>query len=360
MASNLNVVAFEVFKIEKMMRLNFQRVVVLGCKPSHHHVVARRYCTGSPSSVARSAPPTVPLHPAEADLTKSEDVRIAFRASVEARTVGNSALRKFIRHQGDGQIDVVEAAVEGSQLGGLKVDDKTSELLLLRLVEAGRVKKALELHNSMTAKHMAPTCGAYNILMRMCLDRGMPGSVESLFDDMNKRGRHPDAESYELVIAALAVEMPPKWEKAIAIFDNITARSNDRSSPINKITGRTYNSLMRVYLNMSPFDWRVVYNCYYELRQLHPKVPLTWESYGLVREAFVKGRAGRFRRILTYVDAWFVLTHIKTVEFWAGMFLFLATMMGTKGAIGMAVSSWSSSSSSSEKDKAQTMPTTLS
>ncbi|CUG93957.1 transmembrane protein, putative, partial [Bodo saltans] len=303
---------------------------------------------------------TVPLHPAETDLTKSEDVRVAFRSSVEARTVGNSALRKFIRHQTESQIDLVEAAVEGSRLGGLKVDDKTSELLLLRLVEAGRVKKALELHTAMTSKHMAPTSVAYNILMKMCLDRGMPGSVESLFDDMNKRGRHPNAESYELVIAALAVETPPKWEKAIAIFDNITARSNDRSAPVNKINGRTYNALMRVYLNMSPFDWRVVYNCYYELRQLHPKIPLTWESYELVREAFLKGRAGRFRRILTYVDAWFVLTHIKTVEFWAGVLCFVFAMMGIKGALGVAVSTWSSNKSESNKEKAAAMPSTLS
>lgn len=275
-----------------------------------------------------------------------------------ARTVGNSALRKYIHQRHDSEIDLVEAAVEGCKNGGLKVDEKTSEVILHRLVEAGRVKKALELHSTMTKSHMTPTSAAYNILMRMCLERGMPGSVESLFDDMSKRGRSPDAESYELVISALAAESPPKWEKAIAIFDRITTRS-DRSSAVNKISAKTYNALMRVYLNMSPFDWRVVYNCYYELRQLHPKVQLTWESYELVRDAFHKGRAGRFRRILTFVDAWFVLTHIKTIEFWAGMGLFIAAMMGVKGFVGYWVSTWKHSAADKEREAADNMLTTM-
>lgn len=103
------------------------------------------------------------------------------------------------------------------------------------------------------------------------------------------------------------------------------------------ISASTYNALMRVYLNMDPFEWRVVYNCYYEMRNSRPKIRITWESYHLVAEAMRRGEAGRFRRLLTYLDAWFQLTNLGSWRFISGLFVYCCIGMLVKTIMGFFV-----------------------
>jgi hypothetical protein len=129
---------------------------------------------------------------------------------------------------------------------------------------------------------------------------------------MIRRGRQPDVESYEALMRAYATEVPPKWEKAVAVFDKLQRNSTT-------ISANTYNSLMVVYMNMEPFDWRVVYNCYYEMRYHKPKILFGWNSYELVDSALRRGNAGWWRRMVTYVDAWIQLTVMWSFDFWFGV-----------------------------------------
>lgn len=257
-----------------------------------------------------------------------EEIENLFKHSVEARTVSNAQLRKYISKLSPGQHALALAAVRGSKAGGLQLNPLTHEVLLEKLIESGQLKASMTLHDELMRTHMTPTSKTYSLLMKMCLDRGLASSCEKLFDDMHKKGLRPSIDNYELLISAYADQNPPQWEKAIAIFDKITSQRYLQPS------AKTYNSLMRVYLNMQPFDWRVVYNCYYELRHHDPRIPLEWESYELVKEALVRGRAGRIRRISTYLDAWVTITPLFTVMWVKGFLVYVVIFLIFKSTVG--------------------------
>lgn len=309
-----------------------------------------------------------------------EDTKALFERSVQARTVGNKQLKAFI-DGANGATDwqLVEAAVAGARSGGLRPNAQTNDSLLALYVEGGRLKQALELYNLMTSERLTPTTKSYNTLMRLCLDRDMASSVQTIFEDMKRRGRAPNGESYELFLSALATERPPRWEKAVEIFEKMSRSAHNTSvygssastsannnggisstpstagaGPV-KMTTNAYIALMTVYGNMQPFDWRVVYNCYYELRQRHPMVPLTWEAYAVVAKNLKKGRAGVIRRCLTYADAWFVLTHIRSPQFWVGLTIFMFITLGIKGLLGYLVTLYKGQWDSSRQHNAQSV-----
>ncbi|ORC87631.1 uncharacterized protein TM35_000212370 [Trypanosoma theileri] len=260
--------------------------------------------------------------------TTVEEVEELFQSSVLARTVSNIQLRRYLEQLAPKDYALAMAAVRGAEKAGLRVDSKTNEILLSKLLDGGQLRKSMELYQSMLKNRLTPTANTYARLMHMCIERDMPEMCQKLFDEMISRGQSPIAENYELYIASLAMENPPKWEKAVEVFDHI---SQDRRGTY--ITAAIYNSLMRVYLNMRPFDWRVVYNCYQELRHRKPPIQLEWESYQIVSEALRKGRAGYLRRFLTYMDAWFSVTHFRSLDFLIGVGVYVGSMLILKTII---------------------------
>ncbi|KAH9598607.1 Pentatricopeptide repeat [Trypanosoma melophagium] len=258
----------------------------------------------------------------------AEQVEELFHSSVIARTVSNIQLRRYLEHLEPKDHALALAAVRGAETAGLRIDTKTNEILLSKLLDGGQLRKSMELYQRMIRNRITPTSNTYARLMHMCLEREMPEMCQKLFDEMISRGKSPIARNYELYIASLAMEDPPKWEKAVEVFDHI---SQDRRGKY--LTAATYNSLMRVYLNMKPFDWRVVYNCYQELRQRKPPIQLEWESYQIVAEALRRGRAGYIRRFLTYMDAWFAVTHFRSVDFLIGVGVYVGSMLILKTII---------------------------
>ena len=248
----------------------------------------------------------------EGSTTDEVDFFETFKTSVESRTVGNNALRRFIRACDETSFARAESAIKGARAGGLRIDHDTYDEYLTLLLRCGQLKQALEAYNNMLAEKVCPHTKTFNSLMDLCVDRALPDSAERIFNEMLRRGRQPDVESYEVLMRAYAAEMPPRWEKAVAIFDKLQRTSKSTNAT-------TYNALMVVYMNMTPFDWRVVYNCYYEMRYAKPKIMFGWDSYKLVDQALVKGHAGWWRRLVTFVDAWIMLTTLWTADFWFGI-----------------------------------------
>lgn len=275
-----------------------------------------------------------------------EEVEGLFFASVKARTVSNAQLRRFIQQLTPGQHALAIAAVQGSRRAGLRLNALTHEVLLESLIASGQLKASMALHQEMMRSHMVPTARTYALLMELCLERGLSTSCETLFEDMHKKGMRPSMRNYELLIAAYAEHDPPQWEKAIALFDSVSRQRYLRP------TAKTYNALMRVYLNMRPFDWRVVYNCYYELRHHDPPITLEWESYELVREALVKGHAGWFRRISTFCDAWLTTTPMFTVRWMQGVMVYLVIMVIFKSILSTLITALFTATESQAKSTA--------
>lgn len=257
------------------------------------------------------------------------EVEDLFYNSVCARTVSNAQLRKYLSGLKPGEHAVALAAVKGARRAGLRLNALTYEVLLAKLIESGQLKASLALHDeAMRSHHVLPTPRAYSLLMELCLFRGSPESCEKLFSDMRKKGTRPTISNYELLISSYAETTPPQWEKAIQVFDRVKTQRFLHPS------AKTYNALLRVYLNMRPFDWRVAYNCYYELRHHDPPIPLEWESYLLVSEALRKGHAGYFRRVSTFCDAWLTTTPMFTVRWMKGVAVYLLAMLLLKSVIG--------------------------
>ncbi|KAG5476632.1 hypothetical protein CUR178_03805 [Leishmania enriettii] len=277
------------------------------------------------SDTAASADSTVnDLYGGEVFLNTPAEVEEAFACSVRARTVSNVQLRRYIKRLPPKDFSLAVAAVKGAKAAGLRVSASTYEVLLASLMNAGQLRASMELYQLMIKQRMTPTPNTYAVLMEMCLQRGLPQACQSLFDDLQKRGVRPSAQNYELMITSLSTEVPPQWTRAIDIFDKI---SRERKS---RITAKTYNALMRVYMNMDPFDWRVVYNCYNEMRNRRPRVQLEWESYLILSEALRKGRAGYVRRGMAYMDAWIAVTPLRSWSFFMGAGVYLAFMMVLK------------------------------
>lgn len=267
----------------------------------------------------------------EVPLRTPAEVEEAFACSVRARTVSNVQVRRFIERLAPKDYALAVAAVTGAKSAGLRVNSTAYEALLDKLMAAGQLRASMELYQQMLREHMTPTPNTYAALMEMCLQRGMPKACQSLFNDLQRRGMRPSAHNYELMITSLAAEVPPQWERAIEVFDKI---SRERKS---RVTAQTYNALMRVYMNMDPFDWRVVYNCYTEMRNRRPRIPLQWESYLILQEALYKGRAGYVRRGLAYLDAWIAVTPLRSWSFAKGVLLYIAFVLLVKTVMGYAV-----------------------
>lgn len=256
-----------------------------------------------------------------------QEVENLFYTSVVNRTVSNAQLKRFLSCLAPGQHAQALAAVQGAKRGGLRLNAITFETLVEHLISSGQLKAALALYQEMLRTRLIPTPRTYSLLMDLCLEQGLPLSCENLFYDMSRKGIRPSIHNYELLLSAYAVYNPPQWEKAIALFDKVSTQRYLRAS------AKTYSALMRVYLNMRPFDWRVVYNCYYELRHHDPPIRLDWESYELVREALIKGNAGWFRRLSTYCDAWITITPMFTVQWMKGVMVYIVIMIAFKSIV---------------------------
>jgi pentatricopeptide repeat protein len=241
------------------------------------------------------------------------DFKETFKTSVQERTVGNNALRRFVRSCDDKTWQRAVDAIDGSREGGLRIDHETYDTVLSLLLRCGQLKQALALYNTMLEEKVCPHTKTFNQLIDLCTQKQLPDSAERIFNEMIRRGRQPDVESYESLMCAYASEIPPKWEKAVAIFDKLQRNSRGTMS------ANTYNALMKVYSNMTPFDWRVVYNAYYEMRYHKPKIMFGWNSYQIVDAAMKKGNAGKWRRLVTFVDAWIQLTVLWSLDFWFGI-----------------------------------------
>lgn len=253
------------------------------------------------------------------------EVQEAFRSSVAARTVSNAQLRRYLERLEARDWALGMAAVRGAQVGGLSLTPPTYEVLLQLLMSSGQLKSGMDLYLGMIQQRMTPTAKSYAALMTLCLQRDIPEAALRLFKEMQQRGMKPQLENYELAMLALARQDPPQWKLAIEIFDKL---STGRNSAVN---ARTYNALMQVYMHMRPFDWRVVYNCYHEMRtRRNPLIHLEWSSYAILREALILGRAGRLRRLLAYADAWLCTTALWSRDFFAGVACFFAVTMVVK------------------------------
>lgn len=250
-------------------------------------------------------------------LSQQEAVAAAFRASVATKRVGNFQLRTQIK---DLPALDAEAALRGAREAGLRISPESHEIVLRKLMEGGHIERMLQQYQQMLKEKTVPNTETYNLLLKMCCDRGVPESSLRLFDDMRKRGRQPNITSYELAMVAHSMLNPPQWEKAIEIFDRLCATRPEQ------ITERTYQALMRVYCNMRPFEWRVVYNCFYEMRSRRPKIPFSWATHAVVAEAMREGGASYMRRGLVYVDTWIQVTPMFSLSFFKGlMIVFVVT-----------------------------------
>lgn len=281
----------------------------------------------------------------EVTLSSPEEVEATFRNSVEARTVSNAQLRRYVHQLAPKDYALGLAAVKGAKAGGLKLSPQVYEALLELLMNSGQLRAAMELYQSMvTTERVTPTPHTYALLMELCLQREMPDACQRLFRDMQKRGMRPSGQNYQLMLSSLAAQSPPKWEEAIAIFDKL---NRERKSSVN---AQTYNALMGVYLKLEPFDWRVVYNCYQEMRSREPPIPLEWDSYLLLKEALRRGNAGRLRRFTAFLDAWVQTTPLQSADFVKGVLVYLAVMWLLKSIIGYVFVWYMEASGSARRD----------
>lgn len=231
----------------------------------------------------------------------TNQLRQQYKEAVQRRVVGNAHLRKLIKTMPTPQYAHAVEAVEGAKLGGLVIDSDTCEVYLALLLNAGQLRQAMEVYHYMLSHRVCPNTSTYNQLMDLCLQKRSWDGALTLFSEMQRRGRQPDVVSYESALNALSLQNPPNWIKAVQVFDKLQRNRAAMSSD-------TYDALMRVYLAMDPFDWRVVYNAYLEMRGQKPKISFGWPSYELVAEAMRRGDAGRVRRLTTFIDAWVQIT----------------------------------------------------
>lgn len=278
-------------------------------------------------------PKSIFVHlPTEDEIKRYEaavaQVRDTFYLSVRARTIGNFTLRQFIQMLSPQEWKVGADALEGARDGGLRITSQSYESLMKLILDAKQIRLAMILYKRMIADDVPPLTTTYNYLMKMSLAGRSPLAAQKLFDDMRKRGQKPNLESYELLIHSYAMEEVPQWQKAVAVFDRL---QRDKSMHINS---NTYNAIMTVYLHMSPFDYRVVFRAYDEMRRLDPPIQHGWESYLIVAAAFRKGCASPYLRIQTFLEAWAHCTEIYSVEFFRGWLVYyvLLLVLGYLGA----------------------------
>lgn len=251
---------------------------------------------------------------------KDDQIEDLFEASVQARTVGNNTLRKYLRSVTPTHWQRAQSALNGARKGGLKPDPETMEVYLALLLKSGQLKLSMETYNDMLASRICPHTKTFNHLIGLCVEKNSPDAAQSLFNEMLRRGRHPDVKTYELLMQAHALYTPAHWVEAIAIFDKIQRSKVPMSAS-------TYNAIMKVYLNMDPFEWRIVYNAFYEMRCEKPRIPFGWDTYELVGEALKRGNAKWWLRFITWLDCWIQITPIFTPEYWAGLFVMFCVMM---------------------------------
>jgi pentatricopeptide repeat protein len=284
------------------------------------------------------------LNASDVPLNTPAEVEEAFACSVAARTVSNVQLRRYLERLTPKDYALGLAAVKGAKSAGLRINAHSYEALLKCLMEGGQLRASMELYQQMMRQNMTPTQNMYAALMELCLQRDMPRQCQTLFNDLQRRGLQPSTRNYELMITSLSTEVPPQWERAIEVFDKIAGERHSR------VTAQTYNALMRVYMNMDPFDWRVVYNCYTEMRERRPRIRLEWESYLILREALRKGRAGYVRRAVAYFDAWVAVTPLRSWNFFLGAIVYFGIMMVMKSLLSYAMVRFYRSNAASAAD----------
>ncbi len=250
----------------------------------------------------------------------TSSLRQEYKQAVEQRIVGNAHLRKLIKTLPTPQFSHAIEAVEGAKAGGLIIDSDTCEVYLALLLNAGQLRQAMEVYHYMLSHRVCPNTSTYNQLMELCLMKQSWDGALMLFADMQRRGRQPDVVSYENALNALSLQSPPDWARAVQVFDKL---QRNRAS----LSASTYDALMRVYLAMEPFDWRVVYNAYLEMRnQREPRIPFSWPTYDLVAEAMRRGKAGKIRQFTTYVDAWVQITPPFSLAMLRGLGTFVVVL----------------------------------
>ena len=286
--------------------------------------------SSSPQSSSSSTSTT--SNPSAAVMFAADDanLRQSYKEAVERRVVGNASLRKLIKGLHTSQFQHAVEAIEGAKLGGLVVDSDTCEAYLAMLLDAGQLRQAMEVYHYMLQHRVCPNTKSYNQLMDLCLAKQSWESALTLFGDMQRRGRQPDVESYERALVALSLQSPPNWERAVQVFDKLQRNKAALSS-------HTYNALMEVYLKMEPFDWRVVYNAYLEMRAQRPAIQFGWNSYRLVAKAMKQGNAGKIRRMTTYADAWIQITRPFSLDMLVGLGGFLLVIFGVRISIMLGI-----------------------
>lgn len=251
---------------------------------------------------------------ATCSLDTEERVQDAFEHSARLRTIGNAQLCKYIKTVPPEELSFIHAAMRGAVSGGLRLNKLSYETAIDVFVRDGELRSCMTLYQEMIRLRMTPTARTYVTLMQITLDGNMPSACQSLFREMQKCGVRPMAQNYALVITSMSYDSQPNVDEAIRLFDKISRNHRDM------VTLPVYNALMMVYLKMQPFDWRVVYNCYYEMRTRLPRIPLEWSSYYLVSEAMRRGRVDYVRRIITFADAWVNITQPWSREYiWGGI-----------------------------------------
>ena len=262
------------------------------------------------------------------------EIRDTFRVTMEQRVGSNKTLQKYIAQLDAKEYDHASQAIQGSQEGGLQINAGTYEAYLGLLLRAGQLRLAMDTYQTMLQRRVTPSTKTYNTLIALVVDRHLPDAAITLVGEMRRRGRAPDLKTHELHLTALSQFTPARWEEAVQIFDCIQRRAHihkkedDARDPMgnaahilaDKIpTGGTYKALMLVYSKMEPFDWRVVYNAYYELRYHRPRIPFGPDVYAVVAEAMARGGAGYPRRFLTWFDAQLIMAQPGTRMFWWGV-----------------------------------------
>eukprot|EP00760_Papus_ankaliazontas_P028017 PhM_4_TR3480/c0_g1_i1/m.14744 len=266
----------------------------------------------------------------------SDQARVVFARLIKERKASNQTMRKYINDLPSERWELALGAACGARDTGYRLNESTYGALLTILLDAAQPRQALQLYQLMSSERILPEVETYNDLLNLCLDTRSFDGAERLFKDMQRRGRRPNLETLETMISVYAAAPGgPNWRDAVVLFD--TAQKMQARRQVQRLSIGLYKSIMRVYLDMTPFDWRVVYNAYYEMRYASPKIPLDWEAYEIVRKAFAKGHVGPIRRFLTFLDAWVQITPFMSYRFFVGAAVFVATVVLMRYVVSVVV-----------------------
>jgi len=263
----------------------------------------------------------------------SDNARKLFHDLVIQRQVSNHTLRRYIHNLTPQQWVQALEATSGCLEAGYKVRPETYDALMSKLLDAQQNRGALLLYQRMVQDRVVPDTDTYNRLLQLCHDTRSHDGAETLFQDMQRRGMKPNLETLETMINIYSTLSPSNWRDAVVLFDKAKSDRRYHGGENIRMTCGMYCAIMRVYLEMEPFDWRVVYNAYYEMRHTKPRIPFDWETYELVAIAMKRGNCGVVRRFVTFFDAWVQITPIYSMKFIVGFCVFFAGMSVIRAAL---------------------------